>query len=166
MAPTTPLDLCPGEKVLLEVNGGVLTLTTHRVRMDDSARGGRHLISMTLSSVESCGIVTHSNPFLIFLSLGLALGAVLVGQQLVEVAATLLLGGALSVGAYFATRRVVLAISSAAEKIVVPVSGNGRESLVRFVDSLERAKLEREAVLVLHGGAASGLIRKTTHHTL
>lgn len=132
---------CPGESVLLEAFGGVLVLTSHRVRLDDRARGGSRFISVTLDAVASCGIVTRTNPILVALGLGFALAAMLSTRESGAIALALLFAGVLCLACYLATRRAILAIGSAGETIAVPIRGVGREPLMAFVNALEQAKL-------------------------
>jgi hypothetical protein len=132
---------CPGESTVLEAFNGTLVLTTHRVRLDNRSSGESQLISMTLDAVASSGVVTRSSPWLLVLALAFGVAAIIGAKEGGTIAPVLFFTGALCVVAYFATRRAILAISSAGETIAVPIRGAALERLVAFVNALEQAKL-------------------------
>ena len=145
MPDRTHVKLLPEEKVLIEANDGILTLTTHRVRLDQRASGKSRLIGITLDAVASCGLVTRSLPLLLVVAGLIALfGFVQLTQRSgTDTGAVLLLVAAAFVAAYFFTRSSVLAVASAGETISVAVKGMSRDAIVDFVETLERAKLDR-----------------------
>jgi hypothetical protein len=137
-----PSAMLPGERVLLEANGGILILTTHRVRLTQRGNGGTKVVSIILSAVASCGLSTTTYPAL--LGLGLIAGIAGIG---------LLMSSAENLGLYFLVialvctlaflvgRRAILEVASAGHKIQVNARGMGHDALMQFIDSLERAKL-------------------------
>ena len=137
--------LLPEEKVLLEANDGILTLTTHRVRLDQRAAGRSKLVGITLDAVASCGLVTKSLPLLLVVAAIVALFGFVQFYQRSEAGTgvVLLLVAAAFVAAYFWTRSAVLAIASAGETIAVAVKGMSRDAIADFIETLEHAKLDR-----------------------
>jgi hypothetical protein len=138
------MKLLPNEKTLTEATGGILTLTTHRVRYDQKASGANQVIGITLDAVSSCGVVSKSHPALLVLGLimgGLGVGA-LSQKDVTNFAAGFLLGAAVLIATYFLTRSAVLAVSSAGQSIAVSAKGMKHEALVAFVDDVEQAKLK------------------------
>ncbi len=135
------MKLLPNEKMLVETNGGILTLTTHRVRYDQKASGASQVIGITLDAVSSCGVVSKNHPILLVMALiAGGLGAFGLGQK-GDIAYGLFLGAAVLIAAYFLTRSAVLAVSSAGQSIAVSAKGMKHEALVAFVDDVEQAKL-------------------------
>jgi hypothetical protein len=138
------MKLLPAEASISTENLPHLTLTTHRVRYDQTSSGATRIVSITLDSVSSCGIVSKSFPILLILAaIAAILGAVMVSTGMGE--GTLRNGTfvvALVLGiAYFLTRKVVLAISSAGESITVAAGGQKPDARIAFIDSVEQAKL-------------------------
>ena len=137
------IELLPGEQVVMSSNGGILTLTTRRVRYDSSAIGSSALISITLESVASCGFVTRSFPILLVLSALAALGAIvgISGNSTSEAWGLFVVAAILAI-LYLVTRKSVLAIASNGGQVIrVLASGASRSSLVEFIEALEREKL-------------------------
>jgi hypothetical protein len=148
--------LYPGERVILSLDNAALVLTTLRIRVDLKMRGGTRLMSMTLNSVASCGIVTSHTPLLIVLAVVLAVMGFIAGQGSSEAAAAMIFGSVVSIIAYFVTRRTVLSVASAGEHIVVPLVGSSRAAFLEMIDALESAKLDRENGLMERQAAESG----------
>jgi len=99
---------------------------------------------MTLDAVSSCGIVSKSHPILLILALvGALLGAVMfsvgIGEGKIRTGA-FVIAIVLAI-AYFLTRGVALAISSAGESITVSAAGQQPDVMVAFIESVEQAKL-------------------------
>jgi len=138
------MNLLPGETTVSENQLLNLTLTSRRVRYTHVVSGQTRIVSITLDSVASCGIISKSYPILLILAgLAAVFGAFLVTNDPGEGAmrnGTFLLALALGI-AYLATRRVVLAISSAGESITVGASGQNPDAMIAFIDSVESAKL-------------------------
>jgi hypothetical protein len=138
------MNLLPGETTVSENQLPNLTLTSRRVRYTHVVSGQTRIVSITLDSVASCGIISKSYPILLILAgLAAVFGAFLVANDSGEGAmrnGTFLLALALGI-AYLATRRVVLAISSAGESITVGASGQNPDAMIAFIDSVESAKL-------------------------
>ena len=135
------MKLLPGEKQLVEGGNGVLTLTTHRIRFDAKGSGNARLVSMTLDSVASCGLVSRSNPLLILAALFVGGSGILFARQLGSTS-VYALGFAIILGiAYFLSRASVLSIASGGESIQASVKGMNHAAVVDFIDSVEEAKL-------------------------
>lgn len=132
------LALLPNEEVVTSSEKGVLTLTNKRVRYESVVWGQSNLLSITLGSVASCGLVTKSYPLLAILG-GVACLGGLGGREMVP----LLFLGAVLITIYFITRKSVISIASnGGEAILVPTKGMKREAIVAFIDAVEREKLK------------------------
>jgi len=142
------MKLLPGEATISSSIDG-LTLTTHRVRDDQTASGSRQVISITLDAVSSCGIVSKSYPILLLLAVlsgGFGLLRLSKEEQSLTYAPILL--ALVLVLAYFLTRSVVLAISSPGQSISISAKGMEPDTLIAFVDEVEQAKLHYLGKLV------------------
>lgn len=60
------MKMTDGEELILQSNSGILTLTSHRVRIAQRRRGETSLTSITLDAVESCGLFTRRRPILLY----------------------------------------------------------------------------------------------------
>jgi hypothetical protein len=132
--------LLPNEQIVTQTDYGVLTLTTKRVRYDSVLWGRSHLVSITLGSVASCGLVTRSYRLL------LLLGGIAFVASFLQAGAGfwgLLVAGAVLVGAYWFTRKTVISVASnGGESILFPTQGMKREAVLAFVEAVEREKLK------------------------
>jgi len=99
--------------------------------------GSSQLISITLDSVASCGLVTKSYPLLIVLA-ALSLGGAIFGGD--GSASFFFLAIVFGV-AYFFTRKAVISVTSDGGKAIqAPVKNMSKETIVEFLDSIEREK--------------------------
>ena len=135
--------LLPNEKILMQSDKNILTLTTHRVRKETKARGQSTVVSITVDAVASCEVVSTSFPILIGLGvLGIVGGVAIFSRDAGSGLVGILVGLAL-LAAYFVTRTSVLKVASAGDAIVLPTKGMKPELLAEFIDAVERQKLER-----------------------
>lgn len=134
------ITLLPGEQIVTTSKNGILTLTTKRVRYDSVVWGKSNLISITLNSVASCGLVTKSFPFL------LILGAIAFMASFTQHGESFWVMFAIAtviVVSYFFTRRAVISVASnGGEAILVPTQGMKREAIISFIEAVEREKLK------------------------
>lgn len=139
------IDLLPGEQIVLSAYDNILVLTTKRVRYDSVVWGRSELISITLSSVASCGLVTTSYPLLLLFAIIAFVAAFAPIFKLIPPndATGVLIGVAIVlVILYFTTRGSVISIASNGGKVIkVPTKGMKRDAIVTFIDALEREKL-------------------------
>lgn len=131
--------LCNGEEIVMESNDGLLVLTNYRVFLDAKSGGISKHISIPLSGVSSCGIVTRSMPLLLVVAaISLVMGLVIpngaAGVPLIFVAICFVI-------AYWATRSGVIQISpDGGEGIVVPTKSMKHEEIMHFI----RAVIEQK----------------------
>ena len=134
------IELLPEEQIVLNSENNVLVLTNKRVRYESHEFGKSNLLSMTLSSVASCGLVTNSQPILLFISFILAAIAISSSEGTVQ-------GFGLGISLlfifiYMGTRKSVLSIASTGgREIMVSVQGMKKEELIRFINSIENLKM-------------------------
>lgn len=134
------IELLPEEQIVISSGNDELVLTNKRLRYDSKEFGKSNFLSMTLSSVASCGLVTKSQPILLLISIILAALAISIGDG--EATATGLAISVLFTLIYFGTRKAVLSIASTGgREIMVSVQGMKREELIRFVNTVENLKL-------------------------
>jgi len=139
-----------GEKNLLTIGNGVLTLTNYRVIFDSASRGASRYAVVPLDAVDSCGLTTHSQPILLLLAcvaailFFLASTAMLFGFSLPldTVRYGFLVTALLSGAAYLITSRVAITISSSGgEQIVLPLKSIKHEEARAFLDAVLEARL-------------------------
>ncbi len=134
--------LLPGETVLMSSDGGILTLTNLRVRLNARGSGASRYLSITLDSVASCGLVTRTRPLLLVVAAASAIGGVVANDSELRVALWVL--AVVLVIAYLAMRSAMLTISSSGgQSIAVPARGMGRDGIIEFTDAVDAAKLSR-----------------------
>ncbi len=118
----------------------ILTLTTKRVRYDSVVFGSSIFISITLDSVASCSLATKSYPILLLLGALALIGAF---SQSGDAHWWFLVAAAVLAVAYFLTRRAVISIASnGGQTILVPAQGMSRNSIIEFLEAVEREKLK------------------------
>jgi hypothetical protein len=136
---STNFPLLPGEEFVMSSDNNILVLTTERVRYDSVTFGSSRVVSITLDSVASCGLVTMSHPVLLLLGAVAVVGAFALSgdAQPLLVAVAIVL-----VFVYLVTRRAVISIASnGGETITVPAKGMSRSTIVDFLNAVEREKL-------------------------
>jgi hypothetical protein len=119
-----------------------------------------------LDELSSCRLVHTSHPWLLAAAalsgLGTLIGANGTRSALGVIAAVL-------VGAYFAARKHVLAITSLGHSIRLSLTGMSTDEVIRFIETAEHAKNERYLLQVPLGtsntayspaGAARELVRR------
>jgi hypothetical protein len=135
--------LLPDEKILMQSEKGILTLTTHRIRKVTRGGGRPEVVSLTLDAVAACELVTKTNPLVLVLALVMGVfGTGRFHENSAEAIVALLIAFALA-ALYYDLRTPILRISSPGNSIVVPTKGMPHETQVDFIDAVERAKLER-----------------------
>lgn len=134
------MQMLPDETVVLKSETGQLVLTSHRVRYHSESFGAANIVSIMLEQVASCGLVHSTAPLLLILA-GFCALFVVAGPG--ELRVFLLIAGAALVGAYFATRKHILAIASAGHHIKVAIQGMSTGDVMRFIEATELAKNQR-----------------------
>ncbi len=134
--------LIPGEQIVMSSDLDRLVLTTRRVRYDSVVLGSSRLISMTLTSVASCGLTTRSFPLLLLL----AVGALLYGLSQRSGDLEVFVGAFIVLLiAYFSSRRAMLSIASdGGQSIMVPARSMKRDAILEFIEAVETQKLACE----------------------
>ncbi len=135
------------EATIKELNYGIenLLLTTDRVRHSKNGWGSKDTTSILLSEV--CSVSTHfrSYIFLIILAV-LTLIATYFMMESSNASQYMSFGILLMiilVIAFFMTRKQILVISSAGEKIVFETKGMKKDEIVDFIDTIEKAKEDK-----------------------
>ncbi len=132
--------LMPGEQVVTSSDNDVLVLTTKRVRYDSVVCGMSSLISITLDSVASCGLITRSFPLLLVLAAIAIVGAF---TRRGDALGSLLFVAVALIVAYFFTRKAVISVASnGGQTILVPTKGMPRDTIIGFIEAVEREKLK------------------------
>jgi hypothetical protein len=111
------------ERELISTNERLLTLTTHRVRVDAKVAGRTRLVSISLDAVVSCGVTTRSHPLLLGVAVLVGLIGVFGLIQKQSGSEGALAVAAVFAIAYFLTRAATLKVASAGDAIEVPASG-------------------------------------------
>lgn len=135
-------DFLPGEEYIQGLGSDTLVLTNKRVRSSSFTGGTSGYLSITLDRVASCGLITKSKP--LYLLLGIA--ACLAGASQLESSGfaglTIIVGIAL-LCAFFITRRKFISIgSSGGEAISASVGSEKKETIIGFLNAIEKEKLK------------------------
>lgn len=138
------ITLFPNEKVITESDGRVLTLTTHRICLEEKA-GGRlnyqHIMLEHVTSTEVTGINYFYLLWLagIFVAASLYLGMNDASEQSVfsfAIAVFLVI-------VFFVTRQYTIIIGCASTKIKVNATNMSKETISDFLNKVELAQNER-----------------------
>lgn len=150
------MTMMPDEKVLLQSGG--LTLTTHRVRSEAERGGKMQITSIMLEELCSCEIRFTSNSLLLKLggllaALGIVIGIMssdafqhifdLYDDAYVSWSQAILLLGVILVAIYFATRKEVISLASAAARINLQRRQSGQQEAKQLIDQIEATKNQR-----------------------
>jgi len=130
----------PDEKVLLRSGG--LTLTTHRVRFEAERGGKMQITSIMLEELCSCETRFTSRPFLLILAGLLAVVGLLSSKDSSGLIAALIFAGVL-LAIYFATRKEVISLASAAARINLQRRQSDQQEAKQLIDQIEAAKNQR-----------------------
>lgn len=145
------ITLFPDEKIITESDGKVITLTTHRVCLEEKS-GGRlsykHIMLEHVTSTEVDGVNYY---FLLWIAaLALLAGVYLQGKE--EDSAMIFFGaGVFSVVAFFITRQYTIMIGSASTKMKVNATNMSKDTISAFLNKIEAAQNERAKYLAKIG---------------
>ncbi|MCK6560408.1 hypothetical protein HUU39_13590 [candidate division KSB1 bacterium] len=131
------------ERILLRSGG--LTLTTHRVRSEAERGGKMQITSIMLEELCSCETRFTSHPFLLILA-GLIAVAGLLSSNLVRDSSgliTALVFAGILLAIYFATRKEVISLASAAAQINLQRQQTEQQDAGQLIDQIEAAKNQR-----------------------
>jgi ABC-type multidrug transport system fused ATPase/permease subunit len=142
------MQMLPGERVLMETNGRILMLTSHRIRYGWETKSDSDMISMLLEQVDSCMVTHHDNTSMlvwavVLLFVGFIVAAMNSGGNYGLMIPGLLIGfvGFVLLLMYFMTRYIYLDILSVGgRRIRLQMTRTMVESIRAFVDQVELAK--------------------------
>lgn len=138
------MNLISNEEILMYGDNKQITLTTHRIRQENTEWGKLHLSSIMLEHITSCEYSRKSNPVLVLFGIGLiCIGVYFDNNNSQEPAAGFFIIGILLIIGYFYTTKRGLTISSPSAKITLNTKGMKDENIKLFIDNLESAKNER-----------------------
>lgn len=152
------ISLLVGERIIKELAGGELILTTHRVRHSSTRLGSEDFVSIMLDQIASCGTCRRSKPLLLAIAalsalLGLSWARNGTGAASIS---SLILAGGLAL-AFFLTVRQVLEFASAGATIRVNTAVLNRQEIEAFIHLVEKAKDERyKSTVGLEGHGRKG----------
>ncbi|WP_345223285.1 hypothetical protein [Hymenobacter koreensis] len=149
--------LLDGEELLDYTPNRVVLLTSNRIRYNAANASESHLVSIMLEKISACEVRYQSQPLLGISGALLAVVGLLAFFQPGDAQA--FGAGALAVGlllvlAYLASRRHIISITSdGGTRLAFATKGLKRETVIAFVNSVEKAKHERvERLYQLSGG--------------
>jgi len=141
-------DLFPNETILTESDGKVVTLTTHRIRYNSSSFGRADIASIMLEKISS--IEAKYTSLIIVLIIGIATGLIGVAMGLSnnnkdsQIGMGVLIIGVIFILVYLGTRKHTITIASdGGGKITFETKGMKRETILDFINRVEKAKNER-----------------------
>lgn len=137
--------LFEGEEIISQSNDKQVTLTSHRVYLNSSQFGQAHIASIMLEKISSVEI--HYSSWILFLILGglTAIAGVLSGanNQGDMMVAGLGVAG-IFILLYFLTRKHVVTIASdGGAKINFKTKGMKQETIIAFINQVDKAKNNR-----------------------
>jgi hypothetical protein len=148
-----PDQLIPGESILQYSDSGLITLTTHRIRCQNSVWGESNFISIMLEKISSVEVVGNSYPMLLIAGILIGIVGLFITfnqQEGNEGAILAIVIGLVFIIAYFVTKKTICIISSdGGNKMVFRTEGMNIESLIDMVDKIELAKNNRTSQILL-----------------
>ena len=137
------LSLFPGEAVVTYSDGGIVTLTTHRICKQEKEWGRSYNQDIMLEHITSCEDRTSSSVALLMIAI-LAFGlAVLAGVNRSRDFGIYFIAGIVLLLVYFLTRKKQITIASPSTKMHINVSGMSTENIAAFVDKVQQTKNTR-----------------------
>jgi len=132
------MKLIDGEEKILESKDAELVLTTHRVRLDTKSLGKRKITSILLQELCSCELAHRSYPILLLIAvIGLVIAVTGGNSDAIWVGAAI---SAISLGAFFLTRKQALCLATAGASILVETKGMKLDYVKNIIDETEIAK--------------------------
>jgi len=141
------LALFPGESVVSYADGSGVTLTTHRICIQEKEPGSSYYQDIMLEHITSCKQHTSSNGLLLILSLLTFFIAITAGPARIRDAVAALIIGVVLLLAYFLTRKKQITIASNDTKLNINVPTMNTSSIAGFVDKVQQTKNNRIVVL-------------------
>jgi len=141
------LALFPGESVVSYADEIGVTLTTHRICIQEKEPDRSYYQDIMLEHITSCKQHTSSNGLLLILSLLTFIIAIMAGPARIRDAAAALIIGAVLLLAYLLTRKKQITIASHDTKLNISVPTMNTSSIAGFVDKVQQTKNNRIVVL-------------------
>lgn len=137
-------ELFEGEEIITESGDKVVTLTNKRVRYHASSAGQAHIVSIMLDKISSIEVHYSSQWIVLFLSIALMLAGVVTGlsnERQGQLGMGLAVFGVVLLLIYLFTRKHIVSIASdGGAKINFETKGMKRESVLDFINKVEKAK--------------------------
>lgn len=139
--------LMPDESILKYSDSNLVTLTSHRVRYNNSEWGSSNFISIMLEKISSTQVLYSSYPALWILgSVLIIVGVIMFSDNGRQHGYGVLpcIVGIFLIAAYFSSRKHICIISSdGGSKIAFRTEGMSTATLIDLVDKIEEAKCVR-----------------------
>ena len=137
------LTLFPGESVVTYSDGGVVTLTTHRICKQEKEWGRSYNQDIMLEHITSCEDRTSSNIILLILSFVAFFLAITSGLARSRDFTPAFITGLVLLLIYFFTKKKQIIIASPSTKMHINVSGMSATTIAGFVDKVQQTKNNR-----------------------
>ena len=141
------LALFPGESVVSYADGTGVTLTTHRICIQEKEPGRSYHHAIMLEQITACEKHTSSNGPLLILSLLTFFIAIMAGSARIRDAAAALIIGVVLLLAYFLTRKKQITIASHDTNLNINVTTMTTSTIADFVDKVQQTRNNRIAEL-------------------
>jgi hypothetical protein len=139
--------LMPDECILQYSDNNLVTLTSHRVRYNNSEWGSSNFISIMLEKISSVQVLYISHPALWILGCVVAIIGVIIASGNNEQHGYGIIPcivGVFLIAAYFSSKKHICIISSdGGSKIMFKTDGMSTATLIALVDKIEEAKCVR-----------------------
>jgi len=137
------LTLFPGESIVTQSNGGIITLTTHRICKQEKEWGRSYNQDIMLEHITSCEERASSNVLLLVLSFIAFLFAIIAGMNRSNDFTSAFAIGIVLLVVYFLTRKKQITIGSPSTKMHINVVGMSGASITGFIDKVQQTKNNR-----------------------
>jgi uncharacterized membrane protein YtjA (UPF0391 family) len=135
------LTLFPDEQKLMEFTDGSVTLTTHRIYLEQPEGQGSYTQSIMLDHISSCENHYHAATWLLVVSALLAgIGFIGLASNSSEQSNMAFPIALLCLVVYMITRKSVVIIGSPSTKMIIKTAGMKRADVRAFINKVEQAK--------------------------
>ena len=135
------------EEIITKSKNSTVTLTNYRLRYESANSGKAHIVSIMLEKISSIEIHYKSNIIILvigilFISTGFIMGTMNQGEPMLAGMSI----GAICLFIYYIRRKHVISIASdGGTKIHFFTKGMNRDTLMDFINEIEKAKKNRTA---------------------
>ena len=136
------LDLFPDEKIITQSNGGIVTLTSHRICYEQKEWSQSYNQNIMLEHITSCENKSTSNVWILIIGT-ISIIIAFASTNPKDAISFVFILALLSFLLYRASRRSEIIISSPSTKMKINVKEMRREQVLNFINMVEQTKHRR-----------------------